>query len=93
MGSITKIKNLMNAEMESGMVPEVKGGRSAKEKGSMSGKVSIHKRGSLVVSKAVVDDLGFKEGNASEAKKSKVGITRDSSGCSQRIPGKIKQRR
>jgi len=54
----------MNAEMESGMVPEVRG-RSAKEKGSMSGKVSIHKRGSLVVPKAMVDDLGFKEGKAS----------------------------
>jgi AbrB family looped-hinge helix DNA binding protein len=65
----------LNAAMESGMVPEVRGGRAAKEKGPVSREVSVGKRGSLVIPKAVVNDLGLKEGDTFWARKTKSGVS------------------
>jgi hypothetical protein len=64
----------LNAAMESGKVPKIKSGRGPKEKGPLSKEVSVNKRGSLVIPKALVEEFGLKEGDSFIAKKSKVGI-------------------
>jgi hypothetical protein len=65
----------LNAAMESGIVPEIKSGRSGSEKGSVSKETSVNKRGSLIVPKNLIEEFGFKEGDTFEAKKTKAGIS------------------
>jgi hypothetical protein len=63
-----------NALMETGKVAEIKSGRAAGKK-EISREVSVGKRGSLIVPKNLVSELGFQQGDSFTVKKSKVGIT------------------
>ena len=65
----------LNAAMESKIVPEIQSGRVGAGKESVSKVVSVNKRGSLIVPKNLVDDLGFKEGDAFEVRKTKAGMS------------------
>jgi bifunctional DNA-binding transcriptional regulator/antitoxin component of YhaV-PrlF toxin-antitoxin module len=60
--------------MKAGKAPEIKSGRgAAKSKPVKSAMVS--KRGSVVISKAIIDELGFKEGDNFIVRKTKSGIS------------------
>ena len=61
-----------NALMELGQAPEIK--RNAKIKKSVDTKISVNARGSLIISKALVDNMGVKEGQIFEVKKTASGI-------------------
>ena len=63
-----------NALMESGKVTEIKGGR-ATAIDQISREISVKKRGSLIIPKNLIAELGFKEGDTFTVKKSKAGIT------------------
>ena len=63
-----------NALMETGKVAEIKSGRASEKKG-ISKEISVGKRGSLIISKDLVSELGFQEGDSFTVKKSKAGIT------------------
>ena len=65
----------LNAAMATGIVPEIKSGRSGSENVSVSKEIIVNKRGSLVVPKKLIEDLGFKEGDIFETKKTKAGIS------------------
>ena len=65
----------INALTESGKVPAIKGGRGTVSAGGVKKEVTVNKRGSLVIPKALVEDLGFKEGETFEARKTKIGIS------------------
>jgi len=63
-----------NALMDTGKVAEIKSGRAPGKK-EVPKEISVGKRGSLIVPKELVSDLGFHEGTSFTVKKSKVGIT------------------
>jgi hypothetical protein len=63
-----------NALMDTGKVAEIKSGRAPGKK-EVSKEISVGKRGSLIVPKDLVSELGFQEGDSFTVKKSKVGIT------------------
>jgi len=65
----------LNAAVESGKVPEIKGGRGAKEKDPVSKEVAVNKRGSLVIPKGLVEEFGLKEADSFLVKKTKAGIS------------------
>lgn len=65
----------LNAAMEQGIVPEIKSGRGGSGKDAVSKDVVVNKRGSLIVPKKLVDEMGFKEGDTFEAGKTKAGIS------------------
>jgi len=65
----------LNAAMEEGIVPGIKDGRASSKSESKSNEISVSKRGSLVVPKEVVADMGFKEGDSFEIRKTKAGLS------------------
>jgi len=65
----------LNAAMEEGIVPGIKDGRAGSKAESKSNEISVSKRGSLVVSKEMVADMGFKDGDSFEILKTKAGIS------------------
>jgi hypothetical protein len=64
----------LNAAMESDIVPKIKTGRGSAET-VISKQVEVNKRGSLIIPKPLVDDMGFKEGDTFEARKTKAGVS------------------
>ncbi len=62
-----------NALMGAGQVPELKGKTKAKK--AISRVVSVNSRGSLIIPKVLVEDLGLLENDHFEVAKSKVGIS------------------
>jgi antitoxin component of MazEF toxin-antitoxin module len=61
-----------NALMKSGKAPELKRGRSAAR--AASTQITVGKRGSLIIPKALVAEFGLKQGDAFEVKNAKTGI-------------------
>jgi hypothetical protein len=64
----------LDALMKAGKAPEITSGR-AKTKANPSKEVSVSKRGSVVISKALIADMGFAEGDAFAVRKTKAGIS------------------
>ena len=64
----------LDALMQAGKAPEIKSGRGRK-KAAASKEVFVSKRGSVVVPKAMIDEMGFKEGNKFTVRKTKSGIS------------------
>lgn len=64
-----------NALMDAGKVPEIQSARGGKKAGAVKREVAVNKRGSLVIPKAVVEDLGLKEGTAFTVRPSKAGLS------------------
>jgi len=65
----------INALVDTGKATEIKSSRGAGAVKEVSKEVAVGKRGSLILPKALVDDLGFQEGDCFLAKKTKVGIS------------------
>lgn len=64
-----------NALMDSGEAPEIKGkGRTKKDK-PVDMKISVNGRGSLIITKAIIETLEIKAGETFEVKKSTKGIS------------------
>ena len=63
-----------NALMETGKVAGIKTERTSGKK-EISRDISVGKRGSLIVPKDLVSELGFQEGDSFTVKKSKAGIS------------------
>ena len=64
----------LDALMKAGKAPEIKSGR-AKAKAGADKEVLVSKRGSVVISKGLIAEMGFKEGNKFVARKTKSGIS------------------
>jgi hypothetical protein len=64
----------MNALIEEGTVPGIKSGRSA-AKPSISNEVNVGKRGSIIIPKGLVEELGYVENEKFLVKKTKSGIS------------------
>lgn len=64
----------LEALMNAGKAPEIKSGRG-KAKTAAAKEVVVSKRGSVVIPKAMVDDMGFKMGNKFTVRKTKSGIS------------------
>jgi hypothetical protein len=70
-----QLKNAyMNALIEEGAVPAIKSGRGA-AKPAVSNEVNVGKRGSIIISKGIVDELGFVENDRFLVRKTKSGIS------------------
>ena len=71
----TQLKNAyMNALVEAGAVPAIKSGRGAAKK-AISNDVNVGKRGSIIIPKGVVEDMGFVENDKFLVRKTKTGIS------------------
>ena len=66
---------IANAAMEAGAVPKLVGGRAASSGGEVSNVIKVNKRGSLVIPKKLVDQLGIKEGEEFMVRKSSAGLS------------------
>jgi len=64
-----------NALMAAGTVPEIKKGRKPAAKAAASKTATVNKRGSLVISKSLIEDMGFVAGDAFAVRKTKSGIS------------------
>jgi len=64
----------VNALMETGQAPVLVSGRGKKSK-AMDNRISINKRGSLIIPKELVDHFGFKIDDAFEVRKSAAGLS------------------
>ncbi|PIE67028.1 MAG: hypothetical protein CSA23_06060 [Deltaproteobacteria bacterium] len=64
----------LDALIKAGEAPEITSGRT-KTKSNPSREVSVSKRGSVVISKALIADMGFAEGDAFTVRKTKSGIS------------------
>ena len=62
----------LDALMKAGKAPEIKSGRG-KAKANPSKEVIVSKRGSVVISKAMVDEMGFSKAKNSTSAKRKQG--------------------
>jgi hypothetical protein len=65
----------MNAVMSAGMVPEIKSGRRGAAKKEVSNEIEVRKTGSLVIPKALMEDLGFVQNDKFLVRKTKSGIS------------------
>jgi hypothetical protein len=63
-----------NALMATGKVAGIKAGRKTKAAAAVDTKVAVNGRGTLVISKALIESFGLAEGAAFNAKKTKGGI-------------------
>ena len=63
-----------NALMETGEAPEIKGKGKTKKAKPVNTKVTVNGRGSLIIPKALVDNMKIKAGQAFEVKKVASGI-------------------
>ena len=64
-----------NALMDTGKVAQIKTGRGSKAAAAVSKEVAVGKRGSLIIPKNLVAELGFQEGDSFLTKKTKAGIS------------------
>ena len=64
----------LEALMKSGEAPEIKTGRASK-KSEPSTEVLVSKRGSVVINKGLIADMGFREGDKFSVRKTKSGIS------------------
>jgi hypothetical protein len=64
----------LDALMKAGKAPEIVSGRG-KTKASSSKEVMVSKRGSVVIPKAMIDEMGFALGNKFTVRKTKSGIS------------------
>ncbi len=64
----------LDALMKAGKAPEIKSGRS-KTKANPAKEVVVSKRGSVVIPKIMIDEMGFAEGEKFTARKTKSGIS------------------
>jgi hypothetical protein len=64
----------MNALIEVGEIPAIVSGRGA-AKATTSNEVNVGKRGSLIIPKGLVEELGFVENDRFLVKKTKSGIS------------------
>lgn len=64
-----------NALMEAGKVPEIQTPRGGKSSNGAKKEVSVSKRGSLVIPKDLIEELGFKEGDQFITRKTRAGIS------------------
>jgi hypothetical protein len=64
-----------NALMETGKIPEIQSQRGGKPAGGVKKEVAVSKRGSLILSKELIEDLGFKVGDMFLARKTRMGIS------------------
>jgi hypothetical protein len=75
-GTSTQLKvAYLNALTQTGEAPEILTARTVKKEKAISKEVAVGKRGSIVIPKGLVEELGFKEGDFFLAKKTKVGIS------------------
>ena len=73
--SATQFKShYLNALIETGKAPEIKVGR-ASSKAASTKDVAVSKRGSVVIAKALVDEMGFAIGDRFAVRKTKSGIS------------------
>ena len=71
----TQLKtSYMNALIEQGEVPAIVSGRGT-AKAATSNEVNVGKRGSLIIPKGLVEELGFVENDRFLVKKTKSGIS------------------
>lgn len=71
----TQLKNAyMNALVEQGAVPAIKSGRGS-AKPAILNEVNVGKRGSIIISKGLVDELGYNENDRFLVRKTKSGIS------------------
>lgn len=64
-----------NALIQTGAAPAIKSARGAKAKKGISKQVAVGKRGSIIIPKALVEELGFKVGDGFLVKKTKAGVS------------------
>jgi len=64
----------LDALMKAGNAPEIQSGRT-KAKANPSREVLVSKRGSIIIPKAMIDEMGFTEGNSFIVRKTKSGIS------------------
>ncbi len=64
----------MNALIEAGTVPAIKSGRK-KTTQAVSNEVNVGKRGSIIIPKGLVEELGFVENDKFLVRKTKSGIS------------------
>ena len=71
----TQFKNhYLNALMEAGKAPEIQTSR-ASAKAAPAKEVVVGKRGSVVIAKGLVGEMGFAEGDKFAVRKTKAGIS------------------
>ena len=66
--------HFLEALVKAGKAPEIKSGRG-KVKAASAKEVMVSKRGSVVIPKSVIDEMGFPEGNKFTVRKTKSGIS------------------
>ena len=64
-----------NAMMETGEIAEIQSSRGGKPSNGVKKEVSVSKRGSLVIPKELIEELGFKEKDLFVTRKTKAGIS------------------
>ena len=64
----------LSALMKAGKAPEIKTGR-ASSKSAPAKEAFVSKRGSVVISKGLIDEMGFAEGTTFTVRKTKSGIS------------------
>ena len=73
--SATQFKShYLDALIKTGQAPEIKIGRVS-SKPAPSNDVAVSKRGSVVIAKALVDEMGFAVGDTFAVRKTKSGIS------------------
>lgn len=71
----TQLKNAyMNALIEEGAVPAIRSGRVAAKKAPKK-EVNVGKRGSIIIPRGIVADLGFNHNDTFAIRKTKAGIS------------------
>ena len=66
--------HLLDALTQAGKAPKIESGRG-KAKANPSKEVLVSKRGSIVIPKTIIDEMGFSEGNKFTVRKTKSGIS------------------
>ena len=64
----------LDALMKAGKAPKIKSGRG-QAKANPSKEVLVSKRGSVVIPKTMIDEMGFSEGNKFAVRRTKSGIS------------------
>jgi len=64
----------LHAVMDEGIVPELKDGRAANAKPEQK-EPTVNKRGSLIIPRELVMQMGFKEGDSFQIRETKAGIS------------------
>jgi hypothetical protein len=73
--SATQFKShYLNALIETGKAPEIKVGRGS-SKPAPSNDVAVSMRGSVVIAKGLIDEMGFAVGEKFAVRKTKAGIS------------------